>query len=361
MPPDVTDSKPDAPPPSQTAPIGSDVVDYTPKPPDAVRRAAKRANDLAAQFKADPSMAGGNNTGTIENPVQLSAPSVPGLAPAAPGQTQPELPLEPKGDTWEARYRTLQGKYDREIPQLRGQVGNLESLLATMRTVSPPAAPPTPLATQIPEEDVTAYGPELIDSARRWAAAELAPTVQDLRNQIEQLKGQQAKSAVEKTQDRVKIALDRDPELAPYWEQLDTDPNFIRWLQEIDEYSGVSRQVMLNHAYASGDAIRTGRFFKRYLHEHTVIPQSGNGAGPQTPPPNGYVEAGSVDLTNFAAPGRTPNATPGTGAPEQRIWARHDIQAFYDDRTKGRYRGREEYADRLERDIFAALNEGRIR
>ena len=37
---------------------------------------------------------------------------------------------------------------------------------------------------------------------------------------------------------------------------------------------------MLQHAYSNGDAIRTGRFFKKYMAEHTVprtytAPQTG--------------------------------------------------------------------------------------
>jgi hypothetical protein len=328
-------------------PVGSSVVDYTPKPPAAVRRAAQRAEELAAQAKAErEGTQEPDNTGTVVLPAE------------------PELPLAtpPQPDTWEHRYRTLQGKYDREIPQLRSQVSGLESVIGAMRNPPPPTpAPPAPgMSVTVSDEDVAAYGPELIESAQRWAEARLGPVVQDLRRQIDDLKGTQDKTAKDRTQDRVQVALDRDPELAPHWRQLNEDAAFIQWLAEIEPLSGVSRQVMLNHAYASGDAVRTGLFFKRYLTEHTApLPQTSSGST-QTPPPNGAV-AGSMDLTAFAAPGRSSAATPGPGAPEQRIWTNRDIQAFYDDRTRGRYRGREAEADRLERDIFAAASEGRIR
>jgi len=59
------------------------------------------------------------------------------------------------------------------------------------------------------------------------------------------------------------------------------------------------------------------------------------------------------------APGRSRN----TGAPSNsnaRTYSPVDIQKFFNDVRSGKYKGREQERDRIERDIFAAQRDGRI-
>jgi len=351
-------------------------VDYTPRMPEAVRRAAARAEELAQELQiqagaeVEAAVVGGN---AGASPHELARQQDVGVEAQQeqPLQRPPEAP-QPQSDDWQNRYRTLQGKYDHEIPQMRQHIQQLETLLATMQR--PPAQPEAPAMAagpvEIPEEDYTTYGPEFVDSTRRWARAEVQQDIEAMRAQIEQLRNHASQTTGDRVKDRVRAELDRDPEIAGQWQQLDTDAGFNAWLQDQDPFSGARRLDMLREAYASGDAVRTGRFFKAYLHEHTDqmrMPTAGppQTAYPVTPQPNGnggyYGNgAGRVDLAAYAAPGRANNATPGPGAPERRIWTNRDIQAFYEGRLKGRYKGREQEADRLERDILLAAQEGRV-
>jgi hypothetical protein len=330
-------------------------VDYTPRMPDAVRRAAARAEELSQQLNAEQELEAAVVGGTPQEP------EAPPPQPEAPPQFPPQ-------DDWQNRYRTLQGKYDHEVPQLTAHIRHLENLIATMNAA--PARPEQPPMAQIeiPEEDYTTYGPDFVESTRRWARAEVQQDLENMRQQLDELRGHAQQNTGDRLKDRVRAALNRDPEIAGIWEQLDTDQGFNAWLQDFDPFSGHRRIDMLREAYAGGDAVRTGRFFKAYLHEHTdpsrmpqaqaqtpmpVTPRNGNG---------GYYGngAGQVDLAAYAAPGRASNATPGPGAPERRIWTNRDIQAFYEGRLKGRYKGREREADQLERDILLAAQEGRV-
>src|SRR5215471_1284508 len=341
---------------------------YAPPLPKAVRQRAQAADKLhreilgiadspeEGQPPAPGPAEGGEPPPAINDPPASSPPSQP---PGAPPEGAPS--------DWEHRYRSLQGKYDREIPQMRAQIQSLEGLIATMRTAPPPPQLPPPETVRninpvIPEEDVQAYGPELVEASRRWARAEVRAELDQLHSEISTLRQGQTRQEAQASTNRLESELSQDPDLGNgVWQRLNHDANYIQWLQEVDPFSGVTRYVMLNHAYQNGDASRTAAFFKAYLREHTDCYR------PPPPPPhtynNGYVppvDAGQPPrLEDFAAPGRG-SATPGGGAPERRIWTNRDITAFYHDRTRGKYRGREEEADRLERDIFAAAVEGRV-
>lgn len=343
----------------------SNGVDYTPRMPDAVRRAAARAEELSRELAAG---------GEVEAAVVGGQPQEVEPQPAPPQYEAPPEPPPPQQppDDWQNRYRTLQGKYDHEVPQLTAHIRHLENLIATMQAApAPPAQAPSAQAVQITDEDYSTYGEDFVESTRRWARAEVQQDLENMRAQLEELRGHAQQTTGDRLKDRVRAALNRDPEIAHIWEQLDTDQGFNAWLQDFDPFSGHRRIDMLREAYAGGDAVRTGRFFKAYLHEHTD-PSRMLPAPAQTPPPvtqgspynggNGHYGngAGRVDLAAYAAPGRASNATPGPGAPERRLWTNRDIQAFYEGRLKGRFKGREREADQIERDILAAAQEGRV-
>jgi len=328
--------------------------------PEQIRRAAARAEELQRELaEQNPPTeevlpAGGDTTGSEQGgePPPVHPPE--GEPAAAP----------PTGD-WEQRYRTLQGKYDTEIPALRAQVQGMERLIAQMQH------PPAPPAAELPkgplrfeEGDVDIYGQDFLEAAARAAAARYEPVIARLENKIKQLEGGQTNLSAENLQNRLFTQLDNDPELAG-WREVNTDPAFIQWLQELDEYAGIPRNQMLQHAYANGDAVRTGRFFKRYMSEHTA-PRTAV-RSPQTdllPRPNGngqMVSAGGTRLEDMVVPGRASRSGgSGDGAQNPRIWSRPEITRFYRERTEGKWRGREQESEALERDILAASSEGRI-
>jgi hypothetical protein len=324
--------------------------------PDQIRRQAARAEELRRELAGeDPP----ETTTTVVEEAQSQVQE-----PAPQPESQPT-----QTDDWQQRYRTLQGKYDAEVGAMRGQIGSMERLLATMQ--HPPAqqqaAPSSPSApVQFNEADVELYGEDLLEAASRAAEAKLearyGKTIQNLQQHVQQLSGRQE-------EDRVFRELDSDPELAGRWRNLNTNPQFIEWLQSVDEMAGVSRNTMLQHAYANGDAMRTGRFFKKFMAEHTAPPPTAT--APQTSQPtryqpngggNGYGNgaAGGLRLEDMAAPGRAAGSGAGNGAPSPRLWSRPDITAFYRARTMGKFKGREAEAEQLEADLLKAGDEGRL-
>lgn len=334
--------------------------DYTPSLPAAVKRQVAQAEEMSRQLTAE-----------------IRPPPDPPPAPPAPAVTQGEQPAtpaplaQPPAENWEHRYRTLQGKYDAEIPTMRGQVEALQRLIASLQQaqVAPPAPAPAPATTTtvVPPEDVEAYGEELINASRRWAAAEFTPLIEHLRREVAELKTG-VTQRVQQVETRsahqtVMDALDADPQLGNTWRAVNDDPAFIAWLNQADLISGQPRVRLLADAYNSGNAVRTAAFFRAYVAEQTALnPPSPPTHTPPAPPTVAPAGTGRPTLEDLAAPGRAAGAAAPAGAPpERRVWTHAAITAFYRDLTNGVYRSRPVEARRLEEDILAAAREGRLR
>jgi hypothetical protein len=153
---------------------------------------------------------------------------------------------------------------------------------------------------------------------------------------------------------RVEAAMDRE---IPNWREINNDPRFHIWLDQVDPFSGHKRQDMVTDAYRAGHAARTLAFFHAYLREHTAVsPQPG------IPPTQTGISADRLPLADLAVPGRGQAAAPqNLGAPEKRIWTGAEIAAFYRQKNQGRWVGREAEAARIEADFIAAPLEGRFR
>lgn len=336
---------------------------HTPHIPDAVRRASLRADELAREagvlnvppLEAEPE---GGNTTVVTEPV-VPEPTQGELFEIPPETAgQPPPPQESSPD-WEQRYNTLQGKYNSEVPELRGQMRAMQDQLARLSQPRPePRAEPTP--TVLPRrdplpEDVESYGEDLVHAAQRWAMLALEPELTVLRQRVVQLESGMQQTATMSATQRVDAALDRE---VPSWRTLNIDQQFIAWLNQVDPFTGVTRKQLADDAYAAGDARRTIAFFQAYTNEHTAVRQPPGTQPVQT----GNDPADRLPLADLAVPGRGATASPPTpGAPQRRIWTSADINAFYRAKHKGQWIGREAEADRIEHDLYAAQHEGRIR
>jgi hypothetical protein len=312
--------------------------------PNAVRRAADRAEEIMREIAASAEQTA--NPAPVE---QLVDP-----APVA----QPDPAPVTVSDNWEQRYRTLQGKYDSEVPTLRGRVTSLENLISSMQAAAAPPAPTTTVvAPTIPKEDIDAFGEDLVTAARRWARTEIQPEFDELKRRVDEMGVNYQKTTAQNAQERVMAALDADPDLTGKWRVINDAPAFIAWASQADPFSGQPRLQLLREAFSRGDALRTGRFFRAYMAEHTATSPIPPASPAHTPDTSG---AGQLSLQDLAAPGRGGGPAPG-GAPEKRIWTKQHITAFYRDCTNGKYAGREAERIRTEEDIFAAAHDGRLR
>jgi len=364
--------------------MSEQIDSWAPVLPRAVREQVARAEQLAREAGIANVPPPEGEAPSAEPPPEVT-PEPPVAEPGPHPQAQPvqpELPLDTPAQpappaapevNWEQRYNTLQGKYNAEVPELRGQLRSMQEMLTAMNAslhgpTIPPGNPPSrgngsSRLREIPQTDIDNYGQDLIDAAQRWAEFRVAPLIETYENRLAQIenRNQQLYHAVGAS--RVDQELNTQ---LPNWRTVNDDPNFHAWLTQVDLFSGRTRQSMLEEAYNAGDAARTAAFFHSYLREQTAVSptppgirsgQTGNGAMPVGP-------AAATPLEMLAVPGRGPVSPtqPASSAPgNKRIWTGAEITAFYDQKRRGLWNGRDAEVAAIEHDLTQAPLEGRIR
>ena len=332
------------------------------KVPQQVQDAAARANEIAASFKPPPPR--GNGSITNVSDMSDGPPQDPG---------------------WEHRFNSMKGRYDAADARARQQaqqISELQRLLAM--SAGPPQAPPAP-SQGAPSSDTRfgggqayvppkllsdaerqEYGNELLDVMGRRTMEIVGPEIAKLSDTVRQLmqENQQLKQTVggvrnvvsQDVTGRFYDTLDKE---LPDWDVTNHDPEFVRWLDNVDPFSGRVRKDLLGEAHRNNEASRVLNIIKGYRQEVAAVnparnlqPTMGNGRD-RSPPPQ-------FELQNLAAPGRAKSGQPPT-PPDQPFYTHRDITQFYADVTKGVYTGRDTDKAALEAQLFQAAREGRIR
>ena len=333
--------------------------------PRAVKAAEERANALI--------QAQGKREGTPEETAPPAPEPEPGpevtvtesqpepppseAPPPEPEPTvQPEVAKPPEED-YEAKYKVLKGKYDKEVPDLAAQatflikkVGALEAALAEKETPQPAPSPePAPTSSPEPAKDLAAdpkvkyfqteypdiyEGTDMLVQTR---AKEIARAL--FKEEFDRLNHRLSaveQGQVQKTKESFYEALNK---AYPNWEQIQASPEFSAFIQVQDEFSGIPRWQLLKDAYNKLDAGRAIRFFDAFLDKTGSLAPSPPVVAPasmsSTPVPS-KVEA-------RVAPPRSQNATPvpvprGNG---QAKVTPQDLKLFYLDVSQGKWKGRE--------------------
>lgn len=318
--------------------------------PRAVVEANERADALLAQRNGTPAQA--------PAPVQQQAAPA-AQAPAAPAQAQstagepapaqapapaPAAPQTPAFDSaWEQKYRVLDGKYKAEVPRLQAEIKELRTSVADLQgKLAEAQAKPAP-RVEFTAEEREQFGDELLAVVARVAAAQApaaaaAPQV-DLSPVTERM--QRLESVVAETaEDKF---FDQLGKQVPNWEAQNVDAGFLAWLKEPDAFAGRIRQEMFDEAYNALDLKRIVAFFKGYPNQSTV-----ERTNPNVP-----------SLESQVAPDTNRSAPPVPAG--KKHWTRAEVQQFYTQVRRGDFQGRLDEMARIEQDIFAAQQEGRLR
>jgi hypothetical protein len=253
-------------------------------------------------------------------------------------------------DTAEQRWKVLQGM----IAKKDAEIDTMRDLLATMSKQQPQeVATPAqePAAQLVTDEDVNEYGKEYVDFVARVSAQTLHneltnnPALASLNERLQRLEGSVQGVAQTSADTAQNIFFNELTTAVPAWRELNNDPSFLKWLDEVDQFAGETRIDLLQHAVKQNDAMRAAKFFVAYQQENAPVMQE--------------QEEASAELSGkekLVAPGRARATTPRPDA--KRNWTRAEIAKLYDDKMQGKITAKE--FDKLERDIFAAQSEGRI-
>lgn len=336
--------------------------------PPSVRKQADEANKLVEGLKnrqkpefvpASATIAKPTAPGVVEHapPPAAAGPSAESVAAAA---AQPVDSAEERARKAEQRYSSLRGKYDQEVGLTRDlnrqQAELIAQLMKDREERSPPPAAAAAPTNQTPEEilkslgatdkDIEDYG-ELLPIVAKIAQNMFKPTLAKLESELTQLKaasGTVSKELVKSKQEAVFKSLDL---AVPNWRFINSDDEFLDWLQHVDIFSGVTRRVALTSAFNALDAHRVAGIFQAYVQEDPA-----RGAASGGPP---------VDAETLLAPG-TPRGGPRSapeGAGGKKIWSEKEIGDFYT-RVRKKQVSSEEY-NRTAQEIAVAVSEGRVR
>ena len=270
-------------------------------------------------------------------PANTPAPSEPAAQAPAPANTPP-APASQEGDEkWEARYKTLHGKYNAEVPRLHAALkerdGKLNSLTEEVEALKASLAKPK--ESLVKPEEVNEYGEPLVDLIRRAAREE----VQAKDAEIAALKKRLESIDSNIVQTKEVGFFEKLAATVPDWMSINDDPDFHAWLSEADELTGYTRQAILSEAEEKRDADRVARFFNAYKKAQ-----------------ENKAAAATASLDSQVAPvvTRTPEAPPG-----KKIWTRAEIADFYARDRRGELT--EADASAIDAEIQSAIRERRVR
>ncbi len=310
--------------------------------PRAVREAAEKAEAIHKQMYEKPA--------DEVNPQPPAEPE-PEATPVVDPQPQPpnsdasavappsgELPdQQKKDDQWEHRYKVIEGKYRAEVPRLAADNRELRQKLdvITQELESMKSQASKPNSSLISQEDREKYGDDLLDVMKRAAQEQVSTKDQE----IAELKRRLDEVNHTTTKNVETGFFDQLGRIAPDWVTINSDENFLRWLDEYDELTGKTRQDLLSEAEASRDAERVARFFSKWKASQQQNVVTNNRA-----------------LESQVVPDSNRVVTPPPG---KRFFTRQEIANFYSAARRGEIGSKEMVA--MESEIHAATIEGRIR
>jgi hypothetical protein len=343
--------------------------------PEQIRKQTEAVKEMYEQIGEDTQQ----GTGTPDTQVEDSTASQPTTPAQADGTSERDRAAQSSkneqnvDDTsseegsakedYVQKYKTLQGMYNAEVPrlhttnrELQSRVQQMEQLLATLSAQNNTAHQPSVEASpQVTDRDREEYG-ESIDVMRRVSREEVTPVLQKM-GQIEQLLQQLQTNVVPQVQNlthRQAMSAEQQfwsglTDVVPNWRDVNNDPDFQSWLLDVDPFTGVTRQTILEDAQKNLDVRRISKFFTAWLEMNG---QANAAQDTQRKSP-------ASELEKQVTPGRSRSASAPSGT-NAKSYSPTDIQKFFEDVRKGKYKGKEAERDRLERDIFAAQKDGRI-
>jgi hypothetical protein len=339
--------------------------------PPAVRAQVAEANRLIQDLNAPPQP----GAPSVSQQPQFVPPTNPSAPPAQQPQRtaapppspqllqQNQVPVDPAPPAdmaeqlrrSEARYQSLQGKYNAETAGLRAQLEQNTALVTQLlERENRQPAPAAPVAPQSPEErmralgatdkDIEEYG-DLLPLVAKLAENMVRPTLTKLEGELNKIAQGQGQIVQQTRASRV-AALEAQMDAAlPTWRAINESQEFLDWLGITDIFSGVTRRVALTDAYNKLDAARVQGIFVAYAREY---PNAARAPGaPQ-------VDAGTLLAPEIRGGG---GAAP-EGAGGKRIWSESEINDFYA-RVRKKLVSAEEYK-RMMVEIAQASAEGRI-
>lgn len=315
--------------------------------PAAVRRRADEATRLLTESAAR--LNGAPQPAAVPQPIPSSPAAGADLATLQRQLADTQENLRKANE----RHDTLQAKYNAEVPRAAADLRTAKTdlLKAQARTQELEQAMQRRIETgdvnSLTDEEKKLLGPAMMLSIAKIAGEVVTRVVDsDLSKRLQPMNDRI--DLFERMSEAAYWAVLEDG--VPDWERVNDEPKFTAWLNQVDPTTQRTRMDLLKRAEAARQGNRIVEIFRAYKEQREI----GALSAPANPAPNPLEQRG-ID----PPPGGS--AQPELDAQGRRIWKRTEIKAFYSDKAKGKYRGKEAEARDLELDIFAANKEHRVR
>lgn len=264
--------------------------------------------------------------------------------------------------TYKQRWKTMDGQLRAAAmreQQWQTRVQQLEQLIANMQAAPAATNTPSPAAAKVTAEDREAFGEDLVNLIDRSTKATLAEENASLRNTVADLSNavREMQSTIPQVVQNQQVSADErfftqvGSEI-PDWKTINNNPVFIDWLLDVDPMTGITRQTYLAEAQRERNVMLVANIFNTWkaINGNTQTQQQGKAAAKAT----------KTELEKQVAPSRNLATTANVSSGDKQIWTSSLVRKFYSDVRNGLYRTRDAERVSLERDIFAAQNEGRF-
>ena len=283
---------------------------------------------------------------TVTPPVEPETvnPTIPTAETAT--QEVPQQEVKTDEATWEHKYKSLQGKYNKETGELRKQISLLLSEYNTLKeeitntknvqvptnNVAPVTASDIDIKKYLNATDIETYGEDFLKKAAQLANGIAEEKLNRVQQETSKIKDDLSlENFVARLRDRV-----------PDFDTLNNDANFIEWLDKKDEY-GYSKREALDRNVANRNSDYIVNIFNAYKKETAPVNTSNK--------PNIVPESRNI------APTKT-SATQVANAPSKPLIKMAEYQTIMKDISLGRYMPAR--AEALQKELDDAYREGRI-
>ena len=300
---------------------------------------------LAAQSEGKP--AEDTEPPPEEPPPEAEAKQEPATEPVKEEKPTQPVTQEISEDAWQQKYRTLEGKYSAEVPRLNAQVkdlmAQLNQLQEAMRKPEPKKEEPE-IQKLVTDADVEAFGSDLIEVQRK-VAREVA---MEFKKDIDALRAENADMREKLTQTGSQVgAVSFDTrlyQLVPDFEEINVDPKWVAWLEEVDPILRGPRKLVAQEAFNRGDVEAVRDYVKMFR---------------QTLAPSDKSNAKQAELERQIQPNRSASSAPPSSQ-KGRIFTTKDIEKMFEKAAKLNATQKFDEAIKLEAEIDAAYMEGRV-
>ncbi len=261
---------------------------------------------------------------------------------------------------WKAKYLTLQGMYNADVPRLNKELkeakARMDELAGKLKQQgeNDKAQQRETAAADLQKTLSDSLGPEVADVIVKMMDGRMEGRLDALQQAVNQnlepVKQQADQAASTSAQTRFEAALAAQ---VPDWRSIDSSEGFQQWLAEQAPLTGKTRQDLIVAAYQEGDVDRVAKFFESYRAEHAPAAGNRNRTGGVA-----NADQGASDpLAEQEVPSRASSGAPNDG--DKPTFTKAQVQQFYKDVSLGKIPPAK--AAEMEAQIVAAGSEGRIR